>query len=118
MSGTDSTIRAATVIALLLVEDLPLARAVDGHELVRGLHDVARVHRQIPIDPLGGVPLLVLAPLVQIEQPLPAVVVLPAEAGGAGGGNVPGAGLDGDGVGVVSAHGGAPWVATCPHITG
>src|SRR6185312_6468962 len=94
-------------VALLLVQDLPLPRAVDRHELVRGLHDVGRVHRQIPFDPLGGVPLLVLAALVQVEQSLPAVVVLPAEAGGAGGGNVPGAGLDGDCVCVIGAHAGS-----------
>src|SRR5215472_12267787 len=97
----------AQLVAFLLVQDLPLPRAVDRHELVRGLHDVGRVHRQVPLDPLGGVPLLVLAALVQVEQPLAAVLVLPAEAGGAGGGNVPGAGLDGDCVCVVSAHAGS-----------
>src|SRR5206468_8270463 len=45
--------------------------------------------RQRPVDPLGGVPLLVLALLVQVEQPLAPVVVLPGEAGVTSGGDVP-----------------------------
>src|ERR1035441_1464759 len=54
----------------------------------------------------GGVPLLVLAPLVQVEQPLPPVVVLPGEPGGPGRGNIPGARRHRRGVLLVGAHGG------------
>src|SRR6516162_6482954 len=93
------------LIALGLVEDLPLPGTVDRDELIGGFHDVRRVHRQVPVDALDRIPLLVLATLVQIKEPLAAVVVLPRETGGAGGGDVPRAWLDGGGVVVVGAHG-------------
>src|SRR6185312_10686224 len=91
-----------------LVELLPLGRAVDRAELLGLLHDVRGIDRDRPVDPLGRVPLLVLAALVEVEQPPPAVVVLPAEPGGPRGGHVPGAGRDRGGVVVVGAHGGLP----------
>ena len=82
------------LVPLLLGQHLPLPRPVDRAELLGLLHHVGRVDRDRPVDPLGRVPLLVLAALVQVEQPLPAVVVLPAEPGGSGRGHVPGAGLE------------------------
>src|SRR5450755_1507114 len=99
------------LVALGLGQDLPLPRAVDRVEVFGLLHHIDRIYRDLPVDPFGGVPLLVLAALVKIEQPAPAVVVLPAEPGGASGGYVPGAGPDGSGVVIVSTHGDLPEVA-------
>src|ERR1017187_6676880 len=101
----------AKLITLRLGQDFPLPRPVDRDEVLGLLHHIDRIYRDLPVDPLGGVPLLVRAALVEIEQPATAVVVLPAEPGGASGGYVPGAGLDGSGVVIVSAHGDLPEVA-------
>src|SRR6266487_2439063 len=81
----------AHLIPLSLVQLLPLPRPVDRGDLLAGLHDVRLDDRLVPVDPLGGVPLLVLAPLVQVQQPLPPVVVLPGESGRPSRGDVPGA---------------------------
>src|SRR5215472_18555841 len=92
------------LVAFLLVQLLPLRRAVDRVELLGLLHHVARVDRDAPVDPLGGVPLLVLAALVQVEQAASAIVVFPAEARRSGGRDVPRAGLDRGRVVLVRAH--------------
>src|SRR5215475_15073488 len=93
------------LVPLLLVQLLPLRRAVDRVELLGLLHHVAGVDRDAPVDPLGGVPLLVLAALVQVEQSAAAIVVFPAKPRCTGGRNVPGAGRDRRGVVLVRAHG-------------
>src|SRR6266571_370627 len=98
----------AEFLALGLGQPVPLPGPVDRAELVAHLHDVRRIHRELPVDPLGGVPLLVLAALVQVEQPATAVVIFPVEAGGAGGRHIPRARRDFSGVVVVGAHGGSP----------
>src|SRR6266516_987242 len=64
--------------------------------------------RDGPVDPLGGVPLLILAALIQVQQPGPAVVVFPVEAGGTGNRYIPSASRDRGGVVVIRAHGGSP----------
>src|SRR5262249_27761916 len=79
----------AQLVAFGRGQDLPLPGAVDRGELVRDPHHVGGVDGEFPVDPLAGVPLLVLAPLVQVEQPPPAAVVLPGEAGGTRRRNVP-----------------------------
>src|SRR6266571_849175 len=106
----------AEFLALGLGQPVPLPGTVDGAELVAHLHDVSRVHRELPVDPLGGVPLLVLATLVQVEQAATAAVVFPVETGGTGGRHVPCAGRDRGGVVVIGAHGGSPdaWRASRP----
>jgi hypothetical protein len=57
----------AQLVPLGLVQLLPLARPVDRHDLVAGFHDPQRIDRLTPVDPLGRVPLLVLAALVQVK---------------------------------------------------
>ena len=101
------------LVPLRLGQLLPLGRPVDRVQLAGHAHDVGRIHRQRPVDPLGRVPLLVLAPLVEAEQPVPPVVVLPGEPGVAGRRYVPGAGRDGRGVVVVGAHA-ASWRESVP----
>src|ERR1700689_2465259 len=105
------------IVALGLVQLVPLRRAVDGAELLADLHHVRRIDRNAPVDPLRGVPLLVLAALVQIQQPGPAVVVLPVEPDGAGRRNVPRTWLDRHGVVVVGAHGSLPECGGTSDIT-
>src|SRR5260370_31798992 len=96
------------LIPLLLVQEVPLPGAVDRVELFGLLHHIARVDRYRPVNPLRRIPLLVLAALVEVQQPAAALVVLPAEPGRSRGGNVPGARLDRGGVVLVPAHGGLP----------
>jgi len=72
----------AELVPFGLVQLLVLARAVDRGQLLGRVHDVRVVNRLVPVDPLGGVPLLVLTPLVQVEQALPPVAVLPGEPRG------------------------------------
>ena len=96
----------AELVALGLVQLLPLARTVNRAELLGLLHDVRGVDGYAPVDALGGVPLLVLAALVEIEQAGTPVVVFPVEPGRAGGRYIPGAALDGADVVVVRTHGG------------
>ncbi|OFA61933.1 hypothetical protein BEN35_00410 [Streptomyces fradiae] len=67
----------------------PVPGAVEGEGLVGGAERVVGVHLQVPVDAADRVPLLVLALLVQGEQPVAPVVVVPAEAGGAGGRHLP-----------------------------
>ena len=69
----------AQLLDVLWPELVPVLRAVDGQRLIRCAEHVVRVDLKIPVDPAGGVPLLVFALLVQGEQPGPAFVVLPAE---------------------------------------
>jgi hypothetical protein len=95
-------------VALFLVQLVPLAGPVDRAELLGLLHHVRRVHRDRPVDPLGRVPLLVLAALVQVQQAGSAAVVVPVEPGGPGRRHVPGALLDGADVVIVGAHGTLP----------
>src|SRR5258706_14700569 len=101
----------AQLVPLLLRQLVPLSRSVDRAELLGLIHNVGRVDRDRPVDPLGRVPLLVLAALVQVEQAAPAAVVLPAEPGGSGRGHVPGPGRDGGRVVVIRAHAGLPYTA-------
>jgi hypothetical protein len=63
-----------------------------------------RVDVEVPVDALDRVPLLVLALLVEREQFVAAVVVLPAEPGVAAERHVPGLGADRGGVELVSRH--------------
>ena len=62
-------------------DPLPGTRPVEGQHLVREAEWVTRVESLRPVDAFGRVPLLVLALLVQGEQPGPAGVVIPAESG-------------------------------------
>src|SRR6516162_5825810 len=94
----------SALVPFSLVQLLPLPRSVDRVDLDVGLHDVERVDRLVPVDPLRGVPLLVLAALVQVEQPLPPVVVLPGKTCRARRGHVPRAARDRCGVKVIGAH--------------
>jgi hypothetical protein len=82
----------AELVAFRLGQHLPLPGAVDRGELLGDAHHVGGVDREIPVDPLGGVPLLVLAPLVQVKQAAPATVVLQVKraAPAAGTSQVPG----------------------------
>ena len=85
-------------------EPVPERGAVDREGLVRHAEHVVRVDLKVPVDPLDRVPLLVLALLVEREQPVPAVVVLPGEAGCPGHRHPP-AGLGGCcGVQVMGGH--------------
>src|SRR6266516_4000447 len=97
----------AEFLAIRLGQPFPLPGPVDGAELVTHLHHVRRVHREFPVDPLGGIPLLVLAALIEIEQPGSAAVVFPVEASRAGDGNIPGTGRDWGRVVLIGAHGGS-----------
>src|SRR5580704_7001782 len=105
------------LVPLLLVKHVPLPRPVDGVELVGLLHHVGRVDRYRPVDPLRGIPLLVLAALIKIKQFAAALVVLPAEPCRPGGRNVPGPRLDRRGVVLVRAHGASPNAALQLDIT-
>ena len=89
---------------------VPVLGAVDRHGLVRQAQHVVRVDLQAPVDPLDRVPLLVLALGVQVEQPLPGLVVLPGEPGVAGHLHRP-AGLIG--LGGVQVTGGHAWPPAC-----
>lgn len=82
----------------------PIAAAIHGHGLVRRPERVVRIDLQVPVDALGPVPLLVLALLVEGEEPFASVVVLPAEPGGAGGGHFPLRGVRAIGVQVEGRH--------------
>jgi hypothetical protein len=66
-----------------------VAGAVEAEDLVGGAERVVRVDLLFPVDALVAVPLLVLALLVQGEQAVASLVVLPAEAGCAGGRDLP-----------------------------
>jgi len=95
--------------ALPLAERLPGARAVDGDGLLGGQQRVVEVDLVRPVDPLGRVPLPLLALVVEVEEPVAALVVLPVEGGGAAAGHVPAGLVDGKGVDA-GAHGGASWL--------
>src|SRR5262249_47631645 len=95
----------AKVAQVLVGHAVVIGRPVDGHRLIGQTERVVRVDLEFPVDPLHRVPLLVLALLVQRQQLLPAVVVLPVEAGLAGERNLPQRRPDRRRVQVVGGHG-------------
>ena len=89
--------------ARLLVHSLPAARPIDGYVFLRPLEWVLEVDLVRPVDALGGVPLARLALLVEVEQLVPPLVVLPVEDGRVAAGNLPFGLLNGQCVGA-GAH--------------
>lgn len=83
----------------------PVRGAVQGERLVGGAERVGGVDLQRPVDALVAVPLLVLALLVEGEEAFAAVVVVPAEPGGSGGGDLPDRLGGRGGVEVMCGHG-------------
>ncbi len=67
------------VHALLVRELLPDRRAEDRDQPVVDLLRILRIEILRPVDAHGGVPLLLLALVVEAEQPLALVLVLPGE---------------------------------------
>jgi hypothetical protein len=90
-----------------LAERRPGARAVDGDGLLGRQQRVVEVDLVRPVDPLGRVPLPLLALVVEAEEPVAAFVVVPVEGGGAPARQVPAGVLDGQGVDA-RAHWGTP----------
>ncbi len=99
-------VQAELVLRLLVVREVlvPHRRAVDGDGLLGHAEQVERVDLLGPVDAVHLVPLLVLALLVQRQQLVAAVVVLPGEARRSLRLDVPRRHLDGDGVQLVGAH--------------
>src|SRR5207245_9809411 len=98
--------------ALAGAEALPGRGPVDRDDLVRRAERVVLVDLVRPVDPLRGVPLPVLALLVEVQQPVAALVVLPRERGGAAVRHVPARLLDGQGVDLCG-HDLLPQLPTC-----
>src|SRR5690606_19394127 len=94
------------LVALLLGHLLPDVGAEQGVEVLRQPGAVDRIDLKVPVDALLSVPLLVLALLVQVEQPVAALVVLPGETGVTGHWDVPRVRRDRRGVEVVRTQGG------------
>ena len=65
--------------ALLLVHAVPQVGAEDVDDPVVEHHRVFRIEVERPVDPLGGVPLLLLALGIELQQGLPRLVVLPGK---------------------------------------
>lgn len=74
---------------VLLAELVPYSGSIDGNCLFRHAHGVADVDVDRPVNPLGRIPLFLLALLVQTEQPVAALVVLPVEHRRSPTGNLP-----------------------------
>ena len=79
----------AELAAGLLVHRVPHRRAPDGDVLLGCLQRVGEVDLVRPVDPLLGVPLQLLALLVEVEQLVPPLVVLPVEDGDIPSGDLP-----------------------------
>ena len=69
----------AQAAALLLGHALPDMRAKDRHDAVVELHRVLGVEIQRPVDAVGGVPLLLLALGIELQQPGAVLVIFPGE---------------------------------------
>jgi len=66
--------------ALLLVHPVPQFRAEDVQDAVVEHHRVLGIKIERPVDPIGGVPLLLLALGIELQQRLARLVILPGKA--------------------------------------
>ena len=91
---------------LLLGHPAPIVRVVDRDRLVLELHRIVRVELERPVEPRAGIPLLLLALFVEVEQVGRAVVVFPVELDVGGAVELPVGDLDRQGIDTLGAHDG------------
>src|SRR6201987_1757891 len=71
----------ANLPALLLVHAVPQVSTVNMDDPVVEHHRIFRIEVERPIDPLGGVPLLLLTLGIELQQRLARLVIFPGETG-------------------------------------